>query len=225
MSNLLKLTFALCLGVLAAGANWFWAASKAKPPQFVAAKKTIKVGRTVNEDDLRAIPVPGDLAELKKSLIPYKNRAILFGAKASRTYEDGDIFFQRDIQPPREDSSWEKIGPFRIISVGARFKEQHDATQAYASDSSRNNVTIEVDANFDTKTRRLLEVISSDSSEKSKRGKIDAVFVVPDELAAKTPKSNSSAYQTISLEGIPNVPRVLMAGGMIEFVLRAPQQY
>ena len=225
MSNILKLSFALFLGILAAGGNWFWASSKARPPLFVAAKKSIKVGRTVNEDDLRAIPVPGDLAELKKSLIPYKNRAILFGAKAARTYENGDVFFQRDIRPPVEDSNWEKIGPFRIISVGARFKEQHDATQVYANDSSRNNVTIEVDADFDSKTRRLLDVISSAGDERSNPRKIDAVFIVPDELAARAPKATNSAYQTISLEGIPNVPRVLMAGGMIEFVLRAPTEY
>ena len=168
MSNLLKLIFALFLGIVAAGANWVWVSAKATPPKFVAAKNTIKVGRTIGEDDLVSVPVPGDLDQLKKSLIPYKNRALLFGAKASRAYESGDVFFQRDVVPPKEQSEWDVIGPFRLISVGARFKAPDEATAAYASDGSRNNVTIEVSADFDEKTKRLLEVIAPSFSGKSK---------------------------------------------------------
>lgn len=223
MSNLVKLIFALFLGIVAAGANWVWVSAKAKPPEFVAAKTSLKPGAKIDESDLMAIPVPGDIDDLKKSLIPYRNRALLFGAKASRAYEAGDIFFQRDILPPIEDSQWDVIGPFRLISVGARFKQPDQATQAYANDSSRNNVTIEVSADFDQRTRRLLEVISPANSraESDTATRIVAVQVVPTRKGE--PQLNRSGgdvvYQTISLEGITNVPRVLLAGDMIRFVI------
>ena len=226
MSNLLKLLFALFLGLVAAGANWFWVSSKANPPTFVAANSTIKAGRKINEGDLISVPVPGDATELKKVLIPYKNRAILFGARASRAYEIGDIFFQRDIQPPAEKSQWQLIGPFRIVSVGARFKEPDDATMAFANDSSRNNVTIEVDANFDEKTRSLLEMIMPDPDAKSEaQSKRIALMVVPKESVTTIEPPANPVYQTISLDKIANVPRVLMAGGLIHFVIPASTEY
>jgi len=230
MSNLVKLLLALFLGILAAGANWVWASAKAKPPEFVVAKNQLKVGRTISEDDLVAVPVPGDFDELKKSLIPYKNRALLFGAEASRTYEPGDIFFQRDIQPPTELSEWDTIGPFRLISVGARFKEADEATKAYASDNSRNNLTIEVSANFDEKTRRLLDVIapSFDGAKKDATHNIVAVQVIPSSTNARPqnlrPNPNT-VYQTVSLEGITHVPRVLLAGDQILFVVPGRKSY
>jgi hypothetical protein len=232
MGNLIRLVCAVLLGVLAAGANWMWISSQAKPPQFVAAKSRLETGRRIHEDDLVAVPVPGDLERLKKSLIPYRNRALLFGAAASRDYEAGDVFFQRDILPPREESAWDVIGPFRLISVGARFKEPDAATEAYASDSSRNNVTIEVSADFDAKTRRLLEVITPalGGTAKDAADTIVAVQVVPtrgrpDVVEATPDPTASSVYQTVSLEGITNVPRVLLAGDRIRFVIPGRREY
>lgn len=230
MSNLIKLLLALFLGIVAAGANWVWASAKAKPAEFVVAKSQLKVGRSISEDDLVPVPVPGDFEQLKKSLIPYKNRALLFGAKATRNYEPGDVFFQRDIQPPAELSEWNVIGPFRLISVGARFKEVDEATQAYASDSSRNNVTIEVSSNFDEKTRRLLDVIapSFDGEKKDATHNIVAVQVIPTARNAQPQNLRSNpntVYQTVSLEGITHVPRVLLAGDQILFVVPGRRSY
>lgn len=230
MSNVIKLIFALFLGIVAAGANWLWVMSRVSPPEFVAAKTSIKVGRTIGEDDLIPVPVPGDKDQLKKTLIPYKNRALLFGTKAPRAYEPGDVFFQRDILPPNDESEWDVVGPFRLISVGARFKEPDEATEDYAGGGSRNNVTIEVSADFDEKTKRLLEVISPTFDGKSKEvtNNIVAVQVVPTrgQLGASPfqPSANS-VYQTISLEGITNVPRVLLAGDMIRFVIPGQPKY
>ena len=230
MSNLLKLIFALFLGVIAAGANWVWVSAKATPPTFVAAKSSIKSGRKISEEDLMAVPVPGDVTNLKKSLIPYKNRALLFGSEASRAYEAGDVFFQRDIVAPQEESEWDVIGPFRLISVGARFKAPDEATAAYASDGSRNNVTIEVSADFDEKTKRLLEVIAPSFSGKSKdtTNNIVAVQVVPAKESFNPSSfraSPNTVYQTVSLEGITNVPRVLLTGDMIRFVIPGQRKY
>ncbi len=230
MSNLLKLTLALFLGIIAAGANWVWAASKARPAEFVVAKSQLKLGHTIGEEDLIAVPVPGDYERLKKTLIPYKNRALLFGAETVRAYEAGDVFFHRDIQPPTELSEWDVIGPFRLISVGARFKEPNEATQQYASDSSRNNVTIEVSADFDAKTRRLLEVIapSFGGDKKDATHNIVAVQVIPSASGVSRQSlrpSPNTVYQTVSLEGITHVPRVLLAGDQILFVVPGQKQY
>ncbi len=233
MSDLLKFALAGILGLMAAGANWMWVSSQAKPRTFVAARTALEPGRTISEDDLTAVGVPGDFARLKKSLIPYANRALLFGASATRPYAAGDMFFQRDIQSPDEDTRWDVIGPFRLISVGARFKAPNDETEAYATDSSRNNVTIEVSADFDEQTRRLLEVISPREEGQAIGGldrRITAVQVLPSRQRVTTdPQSafsgDNTVYQTVSLEGIANVPRVLLAGDMIRFVIPAPPEY
>ena len=101
---------------------------------------------------------------------------------------------------------------------------------SYASDSSRNNVTIELSADFDQRTRRLLEVISPEVSNQNKKpvnDRIVAVQVVPSlgqRVAAIQPSANS-VYQTVSLEGIANVPRVLLAGDMIRFVIPGTVSY
>lgn len=229
MTNLLKLLFALFLGLTAAGVNWVWVSTQAKPARFVAAKSAIKSGRLIDEEDLVPIPVPGDVDRLKKSLVPYKNRAILFGAQATRDYEPGDVFFQQDVVAPTEQSEWDVIGPFRLISVGARFKAPDKATEDYVNDGGRNNVTIEVSADFDQKTKRLLEVISPSFDGKSKgTNNIVAVQVVPTREGASgvglTPSADS-VYQTISLEGITNVPRVLLAGDRIRFVIPGKRNY
>ncbi len=230
MSNLIKLIFSLFLGILAAGANWVWISSKTSPPEYVAAKNTLKIGRAISEEDLVGVPVPGEPEVLQKTLIPYKNRALLFGAKTARAYEAGDVFFHRDITAPSEQSEWEVIGPFRLISVGARFKEPDQASENYASDSSRNNVTIELSADFDQRTRRLLEVISPEVSNQSKKpgnDRIVAVQVVPSlgQRAAAIQPDENTVYQTVSLEGIANVPRVLLAGDRIRFVIPGTISY
>ncbi len=232
MSNIMKLSFALFLGLVAAGMNWLWVSAKAMPSEFVAANTKIEMGHTIGEEDLIAVPVPGDLDKLKMSLIPYRHRAILFGVKAGRPYDAGDVFFQRDIRPPAEERSWDVIGPFRLISVGARFKEPDQDSQVYSSDNSRNNVTIEVSADFDRKTKQLLEIISPQPSGASNADlghRIVAVQVVPslreEQGSARRLPSPNSVYQTVSLDGIPNVPRVLLAGDMIKFVIPAPTVY
>ena len=92
-------------------------------------------------------------------------------------------------------------------------------------------MTIALDANFDDKTRRLLDVINPqpDSIDEEDSLHIVAVQVVPSEsnggLASSQPTNENIVYQTVSLEGIANVPRVLLEGDMIRFVIPAETIY
>lgn len=223
MSHLAKLSIAVVLALAAAGLNAMWLSAEKRPPTFVAAKADIKAGQEIVDAMLSPIPVPGDVEKLKVALIPYANRAILLGLKAARPYSRGDIFFQRDIQAPLELAQFEVLGPFRLISVGERFKQANVKPEDNQLDPGGNNVTIAVSANFDDRTRRLLQIIDPNQkgSRDDKVKKIIAVQVIPadQQTPEMTKKDEKEVYQTISLQGIENVPRVLLEGEVIRFVV------
>ncbi len=231
MKHLMGLGFAGLLGVVAAGLNWVWIAGLATPDQFVAVKSDVTIGQKLNDEDLISVPVPGNRETLRKSFIPWQNRAVLFGTNANRDYVAGDIVFHRDLQAPAENSQWDVIGPFKLISVGERFKERNvDALDSTRTDG--NNLTIAVDANFDARTRKLLEVIRTDRNGDEQQPAIVAVQVLPSnsrtlQLSQQLQNAGQTdvVYQTVSLEGIANVPSVLLAGDMIRFVLPANKKY
>src|SRR5262245_28712981 len=116
MSHVTKLSLAVGLAFAAAALNAMWLSAEKRPPTFVAAKTDLAAGKDITEAALTAVPVPGDVAKLRESLIPYANRTILLGRKAPRNYVRGDVFFQRDIQAPLELAQFEVLGPFRLVS-------------------------------------------------------------------------------------------------------------
>ncbi len=120
------------------------------------------------------------------------------------------------------------IGPFKLISVGERFKERTVDELDYTR-TDGNNLTIAVDANFEERTRKLLEVIRTDRSDDQQAApKIVAVQVLPSNQRRGSvfpSESQNVVYQTVSLDGITNVPRVLLAGDMIRFVVPACPRY
>ena len=223
MSHVAKLSIAVGLALAAALLNVMWLNAERQPPVFVAASADLPAGQEITDAMLAAVPVPGDPERLRASLIPYANRAILFGLKTSRDYIRGDMFFQRDIQAPLELAQFEVLGPFRLISVGERFKQAGSGDEESQVDPGGNNVTIAVSANFDERTRRLLEII--DPNQRTNRGnnvmRIVAVQVIPkNQQSTSAPISDKDVvYQTVSLQGIENVPRVLLAGDDIRFVV------
>ena len=158
MSHVAKLSIAVVLALLAAGLNAMWLSAAKRPPTFAAVSINLPAGQKITDEVLTSVPVPGDADKLRESLIPYASRAILFGVPASRNYTAGDVVFQRDLQAPLELSKFEVLGPFKLISVGERFKTATAEQDAEASEGG-NNVTIAVSANFDERTRRLLEII------------------------------------------------------------------
>ncbi len=225
MSHTAKLSIAVVLALIAAGLNAMWLSAEKRPPTFVAVGINVPEGQEIVDEMLTSVPVPGDLDKLRETLIPYSGRAILYGRKASRNYTAGDVVFYRDLQAPQELSKFEVLGPFQLISVGERFKTTNAEEQDSQASEGGNNVTIAVSANFDDRTRRLLEIIDP-----SRRGstanpglRIIAVQVIPKNEQAAAPKLDDKnvVYQTVSLDGIENVPRVLLEGDVVRFVVPA----
>jgi hypothetical protein len=223
MSHVTKLSLAVGLAFAAAALNAMWLSAEKRPPTFVAAKTELLAGKEITDAVLTEVPVPGNPAKLRESLIPYGNRTILLGRKAPRNYARGDMFFQRDIQAPNEPAQFEVLGPFRLVSIGDRFK-QAGQTDDKNFDPSGNNVTIAVSKDFDERTRRLLEIIDPNRRPGSAQtAKIIAVQVIPKEQQSSIPAADDKniVYQTVSLQGIENVPRVLLEGEVIRFVIPA----
>lgn len=224
MSNLAKLSLAVVLALAAAALNAVWLSAEKRPPTFVAAAVDIPPGQEVTSEMLGPIPVPGNLDQLRESLIPFESKATLLGRKAARAYIKGDVFFQRDIQAPQQLADFEVLGPFKLISVGARFTEGNPKVEDSQLDTAGNNITIEVSAKFDERTRRLLETVDPNRNPRNEnRARIVAIQVIPkeDQKSAAEAETKDVVFQTISLEGITNVPRVLLAGDVIRFVIPA----
>lgn len=246
MTYVLKLILALGLGTCAAGFNWVYMSSLAKPTMYVSVAGTIVAGQVIEEDDLQPVPVPGDDQQLVKSLVPFSSRSVLFGRRAARGYLDGDLVFSRDLVSDPALEKWDVIGPFELISVGERFKQPEGRAENLVGSTRGDTVTIAVAASFDVQTSRLLSVIAGEvgGSRTSRRGsakqvEIIAVQVVPsrrpsvaeDSLVLQNPGafaeqfgfphsgSNEVVYQTVSLQGIANVPGVLLEGDFIRFVV------
>ncbi|MCA9266576.1 MAG: hypothetical protein KDA60_22100, partial [Planctomycetales bacterium] len=177
--------------------------------------------------------------ELKRSLIPYANRAVMLGTRLPRALQRGDVVFARDLTPPDDGQKWDVIGPFELISVGEQFTESSGRGDSSLRSTRGNTITIAVGADFDARTTRLLNVISADVGGKGKAAavKIVAVQVLPAEGQARPASSTVPpaaradtaagplVYQTVSLEGIPNVPGVLLAGDFIRFVVPQEPRY
>ena len=227
MKHMMGLGLAGILGIVAAALNWFWISGLAIPDDYVSVNLDVETGEVISSDDLEAVPIPGDQDALRKSFIPWKDRAILFGAIANRDYLEGDVVLYRDIVAPEQQSQWAVIGPFKLISVGERFKER-SGDQLDESRTDGNTVTIAVDANFDARTRKLLDVIRADAESDREQPEIVAVQILPANQQSgriSTSPRQDVVYQTVSLEGIANVPTVLLAGDMIRFVVPQRRGY
>lgn len=226
MSGIVQLSLALSCALAAAGLNWVYLASQTSPTRYVAIRNGLDQGDRIEAEDLVAIPVPGDPERLRTALIPYQNRSVLFGNRAVRHYDGGDMVFARDLLPPIDSKQWDVIGPFELISVAEQFKQPGQSRMTTSDSIGRNTVTIAVDAGFDRETSRLMDAIAeADSSTGgSQVPEIVAVQVVPSPSPNQVPVNQAMqrgevVYQTVSLQGIPNVPGVLLEGDFIRFVV------
>lgn len=224
MSNTTKLVLAVVLALAAAALNAVWLSAEKHPPSFVAAGTDLPAGQVITDAMLAPVPIPGDPEKLRATLIPYGARATLLGLKTARTYIRGDMFFQSDIKAPLQLAEYEVLGPFKLISVGSRLAESQAKQDESQTDASGNNITIAVNASFDERTRRLLQIIDPGRGPNRDRStRIIAIQVIPKEEQKGTPPVDDKnvVYQTIPLDGIANVPRVLLAGDVIRFVIPA----
>ena len=224
MSNVMKLVLAVVLALAAAGLNAVWLSAEKHPPTYAAAAVDLPAGEVISLSAMTEVPIPGDPEKLRATFIPFANQATLLGIKTTRPYIRGDMFFQSDIKAPLELAEFEVLGPFKLISVGSRFTQANGKLDESALDASGNNITIAVNANFDERTRRLLQIVDpSRGANNEKPARIVAIQVIPKEEQKNSPAPNDKnvVYQTISLDGITNVPRVLLAGDVIRFVIPA----
>lgn len=237
MNSVFQLVIAGVFAIAAAGLNWLYLASQDNPVAYVAVRSKLDRGQTIEDEDLVAVPVPGDPERLKTALIPFQNRSILLGGKASRDYVNGDMIYARDLVAPVEQRQWDVIGPFELISVAEHFKQPAEGEDRITNSIGRNTITVAVDAAFDRNTNRLLEAIATDSRRgpDDLQARIVAVQVVPSTASRLTSSSTNPiedatiatrpgsrrdvVYQTVSLEGIASVPRVLLEGEFIRFVV------
>ncbi len=224
MSNVMKLTLAVVLALAAAGLNAIWLSAEKHPPTYVAAAADLPAGQVISLNMMAEVPIPGDPEKLRATLIPWASRATILGIKATRPFIRGDMFFQSDIKAPLELAEFEVLGPFKLISVGSRFTQGNGKPEEAGLDSSGNNITIAVNANFDERTRRLLQIFDpSRGANKDKAVRIVAIQVIPKEQQKNSavPDDKNVVFQPISLDGITNIPRVLLAGDVIRFVIPA----
>ncbi len=245
MNSVLQLALVAFFALVAAGLNAYYLVSQTTPTTYTALRSNLDQGVVIEDEDLIAVPIPGDPLRLKSAMIPYANRSILLGLRTSRAYEAGDVILARDLVAPVEQRQWDVIGPFELISVAERFKQPSRDRDTPSDSIGRNTVTIAVDAGFDRDTSRLLEAIASGSvrDQNSHPLEIVAVQVVP-AIDSRTPTNVSLAsrdssrvdvpaeagrrdvvYQTVSLEGIASVPGVLLEGDFIRFVVPKPPGY
>ena len=226
MNNSMKFGASIALAIMAAYMNMAWLSSQATPSTFVAVDVDIEEGQPLLEEMLRPVPVPGDDERLRETMIPYENRAILHGVPATTSYLAGDMVLHRDLNAPKKPKRWEVLGPFRLISVGDRFTNAK-SNENTSGGSRGNNVTIAVSADFDQKTRDLLETIDPQRNmDEEDAHRIVAVQVLPTKSQGPANPATSDlkdnfVYQTVSLDGIENVPGVLLAGDLIRFVVPA----
>ena len=224
MSNVTKLTLAVVLALAAAALNAAWLSAEKHPATYVAAAADLPVGQVITNEMLTDVPIPGDPDKLRASLIPSTSRGTLLGGMTFRNYIRGDMFFQRDIKAPEQLAEFEVLGPFKLIGVGARFTEVNTKQDESQLDASGNTITIAVNADFDERTRRLLQIVDpSRGPIRDRARRIVAIQVIPKEEQKGGPAADDKnvVYQTISLEGITNVPRVLLEGDVIRFVVPA----
>ena len=116
------------------------------------------------------------------------------------------------------------LGPFRLISVGGRFTAKR--AEKADGDPGGDNVTIAVSANFDERTRRLLEIIDPNRrpGRDARLRRLSPCKSFPKEQQTSVPAADDKnvVYQTVSLQGIENVQRaLLLEGEVIRFVVPA----
>lgn len=94
--RVVKFLVSLLVGLIAAGANWWVLNLKLKPdlPDFVRFSRPVKEGELLKEEvfELVELEVPDS-----SSLLPYKDRAFLYGLPAPRAFVKGDLLLRRDL--------------------------------------------------------------------------------------------------------------------------------
>ncbi|QDU97687.1 hypothetical protein [Lignipirellula cremea] len=240
MKTIVQLLIAACFGVIAVVLNFMWMSRESNYPLYVAADTRIAYGETILPDKLKSVPVKGDETANNQSLVPWKNRHLFENRLATREFQPGDLFFQRDLVEETQATQWDYLGPFRLVGVGgspAAGVEQLIG-QEYATTGSV--LTLAVSAENRAETELLLrylaamrgEYLHGESEQEKRLLRIMAIQSTDLQLAPsppggigatgaspiKSPLEGADRLIYVDIDGVPNAPPFLRIGETILFV-------
>jgi len=100
MTPLLRLVIPLALGLSAAVINGMVVETRTASHPFVRIGREVKAGELIEGAALEQINLPGDVGDLRKSLVVYGDREVLIGTRAQRDLFPGDVLFWQDAARP-----------------------------------------------------------------------------------------------------------------------------
>ena len=106
MNHTAKLMIAIGLAAVAAFLNFIVISQRTKPVKFAAMKTSASAGETLTTDMIDFVEVPAQFSEqLKRSVVPWNEMAVLSGKTLLRDVERGELLFWQDapISGPRYD--------------------------------------------------------------------------------------------------------------------------
>lgn len=235
-----RLAIALVLGMVAAGLNWL--AVQPRGDRYVAVASTLLPNSPFDDQSLKPLAIAGDPQELRRSFVPWGERAVLLKMAAPRAFAAGDLLLQRDVREAIRlaDRDLELLR-FRVIAVGDNFKRASATESTATPGGGHRTVTITVKQPRDEgvagrddaqrAARRMIRVVTRRAAGKDLLPE-DAIFGVavfprtadssPGGHAADSPieqPRNDEMALTVSLDGVESVPAVILVGGEIGFFM------
>ncbi len=99
MSLWIKLGLPIGLGLVASFMNMVATTSKLAKYVAVRINQEVEFGVPLREEMLERAEISGDLFNLPKSFVAWKDRASIYGHPAPRRFETGDLVMWRDAEP------------------------------------------------------------------------------------------------------------------------------
>src|SRR4051812_3177006 len=98
MPQLGKLVIAIALAIVGAGLNWVYLQSQNSSTNFLAINRDLKPGSSfpTTDEGYTSIPMPNS-SQLVGTLIAYKDRGSVYGARVRREFKVGDPIFFSDV--------------------------------------------------------------------------------------------------------------------------------
>lgn len=98
MNHWKQLGIPVAIGLVAAVLNWYSVSSKLQPLPYVGVSEHVNPGDAISKDMLVRLEINGDPG-LAQAALPWDQRAILFGWRATRRLQKGSLILRRDVIP------------------------------------------------------------------------------------------------------------------------------
>lgn len=116
MKGTIGLAIAAALGVVGALCNWMYLHRQAAGFEkvdfvMISPNAQINLGDRLQEDHFTAVAIPRQYADhLSHVAIQWKDRKILLGRRATRSYRGGELLLQQELSTPNQRDTAEMIG-------------------------------------------------------------------------------------------------------------------